>query len=186
MTTIRPARADDLPALREIERAAGRAFAELDMHAVAEDEPPSLQTLQEYADAGRCWVYSDGNDRPAAYLLAEVVDGCAHLEQVSVHPDVRGHGYGRQLVEHLEAWTVRRALPAITLTTYVDVPWNGPYYRRLGFRPVDPTELTAGLREIRRAEAARGLDRWPREVLRRSIGSPPATADRLRPPAPSG
>jgi GNAT superfamily N-acetyltransferase len=174
--TIRPAREEDLPALREIERAAGRAFAALGMHLVADDEPFPLESLRQYADAGRAWVRADADDRPVAYLLADVVDGCAHLEQVSVHPDAAGHGFGRDLVEHLVAWAAERGLPAVTLTTYVDVPWNGPYYRRLGFRPVEGTALTPGLREIRRAEAAHGLDRWPREVMRREV----------RPPAPSG
>lgn len=165
----RPAREDDLPRLREIERAAGRAFAALGMDLVAEDEPPSLEVLREYADAGRAWVRTDDADRPVSYLLVDVVDGCAHLEQVSVHPDAAGAGHGRALTEHLAAWAGGRGLPAVTLTTYADVPWNGPYYRRLGFGPVAPEDLGPGLREIRRHEAARGLDRWPREVLRREV-----------------
>ncbi|MBN1093489.1 GNAT family N-acetyltransferase [Blastococcus sp. TML/M2B] len=146
------------------------------MHLVADDEPPALEELRGYADAGRAWVRTDDDDRPVAYLLADVVDGCAHLEQVSVHPDAAGHGHGRALVEHLATWARERGLPAVTLTTYVDVPWNGPYYRRLGFSPVDPAELSAGLREIRRVEAAHGLDRWPRAAMRREI----------RPRGPSG
>lgn len=173
---VRPAREEEMPALREIERAAGRAFADLGMHLVAEDEPLPLETLREYADAGRAWVHTDDADRPVAYLLAEVVDGCAHVEQVSVHPDAAGRGLGRDLVEHLvvEAW--QRGLPAVTLTTYVDVPWNGPYYRRLGFRLLAEDELGPAMRGIRLAEAARGLDRWPRAAMRREV----------RPRAPSG
>lgn len=167
--TVRPAREDDLPLLREIERAAGRPFAELGMQLVADDEPPSVAELRRYADAGRAWVRTDKAGRPVAYLLADLVDGCAHLEQVSVHPDAAGHGHGRVLVEHLLMWARERDLPAVTLTTYRDVPWNGPYYRRLGFHPVAPDELTPGLRAIRRDEAERGLDRWPREVLRRDV-----------------
>jgi GNAT superfamily N-acetyltransferase len=165
----RPAREADLPLLREIERAAGRLFADLGMALVAEDEPPPAEELREYAEDGRAWVCTDAEDRPVAYLLAEVVDGCAHLEQVSVHPDSAGQGLGRVLVEHLLGWARTRGLPAITLTTYVDVPWNGPYYRRLGFRPLDEAELTPGLRRIRAAETARGLDRWPRTAMRRDL-----------------
>ncbi|SOC50449.1 N-acetylglutamate synthase, GNAT family [Blastococcus aggregatus] len=170
--TLRPAREDDLPLLREIERAAGRSFAAIGMHLVADDEPPPLEELRRYADGGRAWVRTDDADRPVAYLLADVVDGCAHLEQVSVHPDAAGHGHGRELVAHLEVWAREQGLPAVTLTTYRDVPWNGPYYRRLGFGPVAPAELTPGLREIRREEAGRGLDHWPREVLRRDVAPP--------------
>ena len=169
MRAIRPAREDDLPLLRDIERAAGRAFAALGMDLVADDEPPSLETLRQYARDGRAWVLGGDDDRPVAYLLADEVDGCAHLEQVSVHPEAAGNGHGRELVGHLVAWAGGRGLPAVTLTTYTDVPWNGPYYRRLGFRPLAPEELTPGLREIRRHEAAHGLDRWPRAAMRREV-----------------
>ena len=101
-----------------------------------------------------------------AYLLADEVDGCAHLEQVTVHPDWGHRRLGQEQVERLKAWATARQLPTITLTTFTDVPWNGPYYRRLGFRIVDESQLTPGLRRIRRSEADRGLDAWPRAVMR--------------------
>ena len=173
---VRRAREDDLPLLQEVERAAGRLFAELGMTLVAEDEPPSLEELDAFRRDGRAWVGTDSDDRPVGYLLAEVVDGCAHLEQVSVHPDAAGRGLGRRLVTHLQEWAREQRLPAVTLTTFTDVPWNGPYYDRLGFRYLDPADLSPGLRRIRRAEAARGLDAWPQAAMRLE----------LRPRAPSG
>lgn len=36
-------------------------------------------------------------------------------------------------------------LAALTLTTFADVPRNGPYYERLDFRHLCETELTPGL-----------------------------------------
>lgn len=45
------------------------------------------------------------------------------------------------------------------------MPWNAPYYARLGFTVV--TDLTPGLLAIRAREAALGLDAWPRVVMRR-------------------
>jgi GNAT superfamily N-acetyltransferase len=155
--------------MQAIERAAGRLFAELGMTAVAEDEPPSLEALRDHLRAGRAWVRTDADDRPVAYLLADVVDGCAHLEQVTVHPDHARRGLGRELVEHLVAWARHHGFPAVTLTTFTDVPWNGPYYERLGFRSLDPAGLTPGLRRIRAAEAAHGLDAWPRAAMRREV-----------------
>lgn len=155
--------------LRDIERAAGQPFADIGMAFVADDEPPSIETLSEFANDGRAWVATDDNDRPVAYLLAEVVDGNAHLEQVSVHPDHARRGIGRTLLDHLVDWALQRQLPAITLTTYRDVPWNGPYYERCGFRYLTDAEVTPGLRTIRAAEAAHGLDRWPRICMRRDL-----------------
>jgi GNAT superfamily N-acetyltransferase len=163
---IRPAREDDLPRLRDIECAAGRAFAALGMTAIAEDEPPSLEVLREYQRAGRAWVHGDP---AAAYLIADRVDGNLHVEQVSVHPDQARRGLGRDLIEHVAAL----AGTPVTLTTFADVPWNAPYYERLGFRRLDEAELTAGLRRIRRHEAEHGLDRWPRVAMRREPRTTP-------------
>ena len=50
-----------------------------------------------------------------------------------------------------------------------DVPWNGPYYERHGFRYLAEKEETPGLKEIRAAEIARGLDQWPRACMRREL-----------------
>ncbi len=50
----------------------------------------------------------------------------------------------------------------MTLTTFADVPWNGPYYRRLGWRDLPAAELGPELAAIRRHEASLGLDAWPR------------------------
>ncbi|WP_290851553.1 GNAT family N-acetyltransferase [Gordonia sp. (in: high G+C Gram-positive bacteria)] len=167
--TIRLAIADDLPVLQAIEIAAGAAFADLGMDLVAGDEPATIATLLGYVADGRAWVAIDAESRPCGYLLAEIVDDCAHIEQVSVHPDFRGRRIGRDLIDHCENWARAAGLPAMTLTTYRDVAWNGPYYELLGFAYL--ADATPGLREIRRREAAAGLDAWPRACMRRAISS---------------
>ncbi|MFF0199817.1 GNAT family N-acetyltransferase [Streptomyces sp. NPDC005017] len=166
---IRPATARELPLLQDIERAAGKCFADIGMVAVAEDEPPSLKVLGEYQEGGRAWVWADGDDLPVAYLIADLVDGSGHVEQVSVHPDHAGRRIGRDLIGHAADWARAQGAPALTLTTFTEVVWNGPYYEKLGFRLLPEAELTPGLREIRAAEAAHGLDRWPRACMRKEL-----------------
>lgn len=166
---IRAATGDDLPILQDIERAAGKPFAEVGMTAVADDDPPALDTLREFLEDGRAWVWADSTDHPVGYLIVGVVDGCAHIEQVSVHPDHRGARIGKQLIEHAAAWAKTQGLQAITLTTFTEVPWNGPYYERLGFRYLAPATETPGLRELRAGEATNGLDRWPRACMRAEL-----------------
>jgi len=165
---IRATVPSDLPLLQDIERAAGAPFAEIGMTAVAEDEPPSIVTLRESAYAGRAWVWYDAGV-PVAYLVLAVVDGNAHIEQVSVHPTHAGLRIGRRLIDHAARWAQDRALPALTLTTFTEVEWNGPYYQRMGFRYLSAEEETPGLRAIRAAEAAHGLDRWPRACMRAEV-----------------
>ncbi|GIG90308.1 GNAT family N-acetyltransferase [Plantactinospora endophytica] len=108
-------------------------------------------------------------DVPVGYLVAEPVDGCLHVEQVSVHPRAARRGVGRRLLDHLAEYATATGVPALTLTTFVDVPWNAPYYLRCGFVVLDEHELTPGLAVIRAREAAHGLDRWPRVCMRRDL-----------------
>jgi GNAT superfamily N-acetyltransferase len=166
---IRAARPDDLPVLVEIERAAGETFRMLGMDLVADDDPGSVDELTPYAADGRAFVSADADDQPTAYLLLDLVDGAAHIEQVSVHPDQARRGLGRALIDHATSWAVARGFGALTLTTYVDVPWNGPYYERLGFRYLSADEETPRLRAVRERERASGLDAWPRACMSRSL-----------------
>jgi effector-binding domain-containing protein len=48
-------------------------------------------------EVGRAWVATGPDDAPVGYLIADVVDGCLHVEQVSVHPRCarRGVGFAR-------------------------------------------------------------------------------------------
>lgn len=170
---IRPARLDDLAAVVQIEWAAGETFRPLGMDMVADDDPGSVDELTPYVDGGRAVVSVDDDDRAVGYMLLDVVDGAAHVEQVTVSPDHARLGIGRALVERAASWASARSLHALTLTTYVDVPWNGPYYERLGFRYLAPDEETPGLRAIRKHECMAGLDAWPRACMSRSVPTAP-------------
>jgi N-acetylglutamate synthase-like GNAT family acetyltransferase len=81
----------------------------------------------------------------------------------------QGRGRGWTLLEHAARRAAADGRPALTLTTFEHVPWNAPYYARLGFRILADAEVTPGLRAIRRREAEIGLDRWPRVCMRRDI-----------------
>lgn len=166
---LRAATTDDLPGLRGIERAAGVPFRDLGMAAVADDEPPTVAELAEFVQDGRAWVVTGPEDAPVAYLLVAAVDDGAHVEQVSVHPSHARRGLGRELVDHAEIWARGRGLAALTLTTFADVPWNGPYYERLGFAVVTGHQLGEGLCRVVADEDDRGLTPWPRVVMRREV-----------------
>ena len=167
--SIRAARIDDVPSLIEIERAASEMFRALSMDFVADDDPGSLAELAPYVEGGRAFVWAGDGDAPVAYIILDVVDGAAHIEQVSVHPGHARQGIGRRLIEHAAAWACARDLHSLTLTTYADVPWNAPYYRRLGFRDISPEEETPGLRLIVSRERAAGLEVWPRTIMSRRL-----------------
>ncbi|MCZ4514879.1 GNAT family N-acetyltransferase [Streptomyces sp. ActVer] len=171
---IRPATPADLPLLQDIERAAGEPFRTLGMTEIADDEPPALELLERFRKAGHAWI-AEGDEaegdgeagRPVAYLVGEPVDGAFHIEQVSVHPDAAHRGVGRTLIAYAADRARDQGLTGLTLTTFTEVPWNAPYYERIGFRPLTDPELTPGLRKIRATESDHGLDRWPRVCMYR-------------------
>ena len=116
------------------------------------------------------WIAERGGT-VVGYAVASIVDGHAHLGQVSVIRAAQRIGVGRSLIEQVEHWGREHQLGSITLTTFVDVPWNTPYYERLGYEAVAESELTPGLATIRANEIADGIDLRPRIAMRKILGA---------------
>ncbi|MFD1814993.1 GNAT family N-acetyltransferase [Rhodococcus gannanensis] len=171
---IRPANAVDLTYLPGIEVAAGEPFRTLGMTAVADDDPPTRAELEHALHAGRLWVATASGPTPVGYAIADVIDGCGHVEQVSVDPRWAGRRLGAALIDAIEEWARALGYDVLTLTTFAEVPWNAPYYGRLGFEPMADRDIGPELRAVRVREAAHGLDVWPRIAMRRRLR--PATA----------
>jgi GNAT superfamily N-acetyltransferase len=171
MPRVRPARRDELEALRSLERDAARAFAAIDMPEIADDEPLSIAELETFRAQGRAWVAVDERDRPVAYLLSAVVDACVHVEQVTVAPSHARRGLGAALIEHLGAIALAEGRPALTLTAFRDVPWNAPYYERLGFTVVEPIDQGPELAAVVAHEAASIPGDAARVAMRRPLGT---------------
>jgi ribosomal protein S18 acetylase RimI-like enzyme len=105
------------------------------------------------------------------YVLVDLVDGNAHIEQISVRPECQGAGIGRALVDQVRAWAAESGRSAITLTTFAEVSWNRPLYEHLGFDVVAEDDLGPELRAVRDAEAAHGLDPATRVCMRLDLGT---------------
>jgi len=164
--TIRPARADDIATLRDIERRAGARFRDVGLGHIADAEPFSAQELTEFIDAGRAWTARDQHDRPWGYAVATIVDGDGHLDQISVEPAHQGTGIGRALIDEVASWARTTGATSVTLTTFTDVSWNRPLYEHLGFVVIPEQELGPELRAVRAHEAELGLDPEQRVCMR--------------------
>jgi GNAT superfamily N-acetyltransferase len=157
--------------VQAIDRAAMRMFCDIGMPEIAQYNPWPLGDLAARLQAGRLWVAAGQADAPVAFLIVSLVDSCLHVEQVSVDPGSARRRLGRTLLDHAADQASAAGLPALTLTTFADVPWNAPYYTRCGFRVLHDAEITPGLRAIRHREAALGLDRWQRVCMRRDTSA---------------
>jgi GNAT superfamily N-acetyltransferase len=164
---IRPARPDDLPALPAIERAAASVFRTTPFAFVADF---ALASEAINPDHEQIWVAVAADDRPVGFALAHPLDGCAYLHELDVHPDHARRGLGRRLVHAVAAWGRQTGAAAVTLATFRDIPWNGPFYARLGFRALPDDKLSPGLRAIRQAEAEGGMPVEHRVYMRLDFG----------------
>ena len=149
---IRPGKEADLPRLVVVEVEAGQVFRTVGMARVAEDVP-KISDLRDAVEGARLWVTEVGPE-VAGYICAEVLDGNAHVAQVSVAPAYAGRALGRAMIEFLEDWGRAADRPATTLTTFRDVPWNGPYYRRLGYRVLREEDIGPELARTMAHEAS--------------------------------
>jgi GNAT superfamily N-acetyltransferase len=168
---IRATGVDDLEAIRAIELRAGALFHDVGMSDIATHPVPPAAVFARFVRAGRSWVVADDSGAPVAFVLVDVVDGLAHIEQVSVDPSYARRGLGRVLIDYVGRWAVGQGMPALTLTTFRGVPWNGPYYARLGFVELRDGERGPELARLMAREAQHGLDPVERIAMRRDCPS---------------
>lgn len=170
--SVRRVKLADVGRLQAIQLAAGGAFRDVGMHNVADSPPLPAESLSGYEQAGRAWVAADEYDEPVGFVVTDVVDGCAHIQQVSVHPAHAGQRIGALLLDHVAAWAERHGLAALTLITFRGVPWNAPYYERLGFRELSTAEVAPELAALAKAEPGQWHDASARVCMRRELTAP--------------
>lgn len=167
---VRSARASELGRISEIEREAGARFETIPALAGLPEVLAPAAALAAALARGHLWVAAAvGDDAPIGFAYADVLDGALHLEELDVLPAWGRRGAGRALVATVVAAACAAGLPAVTLTTFRDVPWNAPFYARLGFRVLAPEALSPGLDALLAAEEARGLPRALRVAMRRDV-----------------
>jgi len=91
--------------------------------------------------------------QPVGFTLTSVRGGTLYLDQISVAPEHGRQGLGRALMERVFSDGRERGFRAMSLSTFRDVPWNGPFYRSLGFREVPRDKLTDWMRDLEAAQA---------------------------------
>jgi 4-diphosphocytidyl-2-C-methyl-D-erythritol kinase len=161
-----PARPEDLSRLPHIERAAARLLSGHAPESVL-TETTSDDELQAAAREGHLWVVL-ADDAAVGFAHVELIETtAAHLEEIDVLPAHGRRGLGTRLVMQVCRWAATSGYQSVTLTTFRDVPFNMPFYERLGFRVVPPSQLSPALRAVVQDETRRGLDPSRRVVMKR-------------------
>lgn len=166
---IRPARSDEFALLREVERRAGARFAAVGLDDIANGEPVGVEFLSATALAGAIRVAADDSDRPVGFTLLGVLDRAVHVYELDVVPEHGRRGLGTRLIEAAVAYASASSLEALTLSTFRDIPWNGPYYERLGFRYLERREWTPALHLLHNREIQVKLPVDRRAFMRKDL-----------------
>lgn len=155
--------------LPAIEVAASSLFSPEDVPPEMAATPTAIEDFAAGQASARLLVALDAGGAPIGFALWGLKDGIAHVLELDVHPDHGGRGVGRALLGALFADAAAAGDRAVTLTTFAHVPWNAPFYQRMGFRVLAAAELTPELRATLADEAARGLDPAKRVAMRREL-----------------
>jgi GNAT superfamily N-acetyltransferase len=165
---LRAARPDEIPLLGRIEQAAAQRFATTAFAWVADDTQPDLAALRR-SQAADGLLVADCGGLAVGFLQFMPLDGAAYIAELNVLPTHAGHGLGAQLIDATAERAMARGLNALTLTTFRAIPWNAPYYKRLGF--FEMQTLSPGLAVIRDKHRAKGLTDADRVFMSRPLAS---------------
>jgi GNAT superfamily N-acetyltransferase len=106
--------------------------------------------------AGTLWV-AQAEGAVVAFLGAHVEDDRLHIDEFAVAQPRQGQGLGRRMLTLAVDWARARGLAAVSLTTFRNVPFNGPFYASCGFEDWPPQDAPQAIRDRLTHEAASGL-----------------------------
>lgn len=137
------ATASNISQICAISDSATKKFATISaLKDLADDLQEPVQ-VQKWLAQGRIYLAVSSGE-PIGFIAAYPIDDAVYIAEVAVIESFQGKGVGGKLVDAAIQWALVRCLhdglksAKVSLTTYADVPWNGVWYRKRGFREVDP------------------------------------------------
>lgn len=164
------ARPEHIPALAAIELAAAQmAKGHAPDSLLAQTVDQSI--LKEAARAGRLWIALK-DDAPVGFAVVRMLaPDLPHLEEIDVHPAHGHRGLGSALVRTVCEWAAASGYARLTLLTFRALPWNFPFYARMGFAESPREGLRPELAAALAREAALGLDPDTRALMAKEFNS---------------
>ncbi len=167
---VLPASPQHVALLPDLERSAAELFRDAVPAELLENVTSQSVFLAAQLE-GTLWVAVGSGDQPVGFARAVVTGPRAHLAELDVLPAHGRRGVGTALVQTVVDWACTNRFSEITLTTYRDLPWNAPFYARLGFSIVPVAEWDADLRRRFEEEAGLESERSKRVVMRKRLAT---------------
>ncbi len=156
--SIKLAGSEHLSAIPAIELAASAMFPEADLPVEVRYLVIENELLQEAQSDARLWVALTDERTPVGFAMAGIIDGGAHLDEMDVMPDFGRQGVGTRLVRTIIDWARLGEYPVLTLITFRHLPWNAPFYERMGFEAMATSELGEELAKLLQEDGDAGID----------------------------
>ena len=167
---IRAATANDFKLLPKIELTAARAYADIDMLEIANSPPIPATDYHENASTQTVFVVETAEMKLIGFCILSQKDAQTYIREFSVDIAFARRGIGTALLKHIIHWASEKGSSDVLLTTFADVPFNGPFYSRFGFEAIDPgTDFPALARQLR-SERDGLLGNYSRIAMRYRLG----------------
>ncbi|AEF44093.1 GCN5-related N-acetyltransferase [Serratia sp. AS12] len=155
---VRLAQLQDIPQLIAIERSAAQLFLQQPAwRFLAKGPVMSRQQHADFIQQQQEWLAESTPGEVAGFIAVLPQRQDWHIAELSVAADWQRRGIGRRLIAEVAMLAKSQGAQRLTLTTFIDVPWNAPYYQRLGFQPVAVERLSLPLRQRLAEEAVQGF-----------------------------
>jgi predicted N-acetyltransferase YhbS len=169
--TFRFAELDEIEAVRAIEYEAAQRFATIGMTGIADAQPMNADFVRRKIEACEIVVAVNDAARCVAFVMFVPLSTRFYIEELDVLTAWAGRRIGAELIGQVDVLARKAGARQLVLSTFRDVPWNAPYYGRLGFSVIESGQLDAKLRAIRATHVARGFDESKRVFMCREVAA---------------
>jgi GNAT superfamily N-acetyltransferase len=159
----------EIKLLPQIENEADRRYTRVGLRQIVDMPSAALASLEQGRRGGRLWVAVSPLGRIVGFALMKQPGGLAWLDQLSVLDAWQGRGLGTALIDRTAATARALGFDALYLSTYRDVPWNGPFYAKRGFKEVPRGRWPHPFRLQFMTENGHGHPPWRRSIMRRGV-----------------
>lgn len=167
---MRAAQPGEGPALHDIEMAASRRFADHGFPSLAGHVSHSRDNYGAAIEGKGVWVCEHAQGAtPVGFAVTTTLPGLLWIDEMAVHPDHGRRGIGKALVAAVLDHGRFAFHNTVGLSTFRDVPFNAPFYERMGFVRVSLKSLPDDIRARFNDEVPHGVLPSTRTVMVRKL-----------------
>lgn len=155
-TYIKAGENGQIPLLQALELRAAALFPDEVLPKHLKNQPTSVSTFKTAIATEQCFILTT-DDTPLGFCIIGQLEDSLHLHEISIDPQYGRQGLGTQLLAFIIDLAGQRGHPSLTLTTFLDIPWNAPFYINNGFTIISKDGMSASLRDILENERRLGL-----------------------------